>query len=195
MDANKDPYKTLGIEPDASIEEIKCAYRKAAIRWHPDVSKVDPAESKRQFKLATDAYKYVFHKALSAAIEARKARQAQADSDEPIQCGPRPDCPRFTPPPPSPRQRRRQTRSGMSRKEESDGLMLILLTCLFVFGVFLLLITEFDSRETESRAYIEDGQAVDPMYPAALLTVIIGVILLIVLILSRFRAWRRFRKS
>ena len=105
MSVNEDPYEMLGIEPDASIEEIKCAYRQAAIRWHPDVSQADPAESERQFKQAAEAYKCALRKTLLAAKEARKARQTRADSDEPIRCGPHPDCSRFTPPKPSPRQR------------------------------------------------------------------------------------------
>lgn len=31
-----DPYKTLGLLEAASADEIKTAYRKAALRWHPD---------------------------------------------------------------------------------------------------------------------------------------------------------------
>jgi DnaJ-class molecular chaperone len=31
-----DFYSRLGINPDANYEEIKSAYRRAAIQWHPD---------------------------------------------------------------------------------------------------------------------------------------------------------------
>lgn len=36
MVASYDPYATLGVGRDASEEELKKAYRKQAVRWHPD---------------------------------------------------------------------------------------------------------------------------------------------------------------
>jgi len=50
----KDYYKTLGIEPTASIDDIKKAYRKLAHQFHPDVSK-DP-QGEEKFKEAAEAY-------------------------------------------------------------------------------------------------------------------------------------------
>jgi curved DNA-binding protein CbpA len=32
----KDPYLVLGVEKDANAEEIKKAYRKLSLKWHPD---------------------------------------------------------------------------------------------------------------------------------------------------------------
>ena len=29
-------YATLGVQPDATLDEIKHAYRRATMKWHPD---------------------------------------------------------------------------------------------------------------------------------------------------------------
>lgn len=50
----KDYYKTLGVERDASEDDIKRAYRKLARKYHPDVSKEPDAEEK--FKEVQEAY-------------------------------------------------------------------------------------------------------------------------------------------
>ncbi len=50
----EDFYKVLGLEKGASLEEIKQAYRKLALKYHPDVNKSDEAEEK--FKEINEAY-------------------------------------------------------------------------------------------------------------------------------------------
>ena len=51
---SKDYYKTLGIEKNASDEEIKRAFRKLAKQYHPDVNKEEGAQEK--FKEIGEAY-------------------------------------------------------------------------------------------------------------------------------------------
>lgn len=50
----KDYYKTLGIAKGATDEDIKKAYRKQALKWHPDKNKSAAAEEK--FKEIAEAY-------------------------------------------------------------------------------------------------------------------------------------------
>lgn len=50
----KDYYETLGVSKDASKEEIKKAYKKLAMKYHPDVSKEKDAAEK--FKQLSEAY-------------------------------------------------------------------------------------------------------------------------------------------
>ncbi len=50
----KDYYKIMGVEKNASAEDIKKAYRKLARKYHPDVSKEAGAEEK--FKDVAEAY-------------------------------------------------------------------------------------------------------------------------------------------
>ena len=42
-----DPYKVLGLGPDASDEEIKQAYRRLAKKYHPDLNPGDPVAAKK----------------------------------------------------------------------------------------------------------------------------------------------------
>jgi curved DNA-binding protein len=53
--ADKDYYKILGVKKSASDEEIKKAYRKLAMKYHPDHTKGDKA-SEEQFKKISEAY-------------------------------------------------------------------------------------------------------------------------------------------
>lgn len=50
-----DPYKVLGVSPDASDEEIKTAYRRMAKKYHPDRNPGD-AEAARKMQEVNDAY-------------------------------------------------------------------------------------------------------------------------------------------
>jgi curved DNA-binding protein len=50
-----DYYKLLGVKKSASSEEIKKAYRKLALKYHPDRNKGDK-EAEEQFKKISEAY-------------------------------------------------------------------------------------------------------------------------------------------
>lgn len=50
----KDYYEILGVPRDASQEEIKKAYRRLALKWHPDRNKSPEAEER--FKEINEAY-------------------------------------------------------------------------------------------------------------------------------------------
>ncbi|MFQ5744684.1 MAG: molecular chaperone DnaJ [Acidobacteriota bacterium] len=53
--ADRDYYEVLGVSRDTSQEEIKKAYRRAALKYHPDRNPGDP-EAEESFKIAAEAY-------------------------------------------------------------------------------------------------------------------------------------------
>lgn len=52
----KDYYKVLGVNKDASADDIKKAYRKMALKWHPDKNPDKPELSKQKFTEIGEAY-------------------------------------------------------------------------------------------------------------------------------------------
>src|ERR1700678_4708162 len=53
--AKQDYYATLGVERNASAEELKKAYRKLAMQYHPDRNSGD-AKAEAKFKELNEAY-------------------------------------------------------------------------------------------------------------------------------------------
>ena len=53
--AKKDYYETLGLDKNASPDDIKSAYRKLAKKYHPDLNKDNP-EAAEKFKEVNEAY-------------------------------------------------------------------------------------------------------------------------------------------
>jgi len=66
--AKQDYYETLGVERSASEDEIKKAYRKQALKYHPDRNPNDK-ESEQKFRNASEAY----------AVLSDKQKRAQYD--------------------------------------------------------------------------------------------------------------------
>lgn len=60
MDKNKDYYQILGIASDATEEQIKAAFRKLSLKWHPDKHVNDTEDEKKaaeeRFKEINEAY-------------------------------------------------------------------------------------------------------------------------------------------
>lgn len=54
---NKNYYDILGVPRDASKEQIKKAYRKKALKYHPDNYKGDKKEAEKMFNQIGEAYK------------------------------------------------------------------------------------------------------------------------------------------
>ena len=53
--AKRDYYDVLGVNKDASADQIKSAYRKLAVKYHPDKNK-DDKTAEEKFKEASEAY-------------------------------------------------------------------------------------------------------------------------------------------
>ena len=51
-----DPYQILGVETSTQINEIKKAYRKLAMKWHPDKNPDNAEEAARKFQEIGEAY-------------------------------------------------------------------------------------------------------------------------------------------
>jgi molecular chaperone DnaJ len=52
----RDYYEVLGVARTATVEEIKAAYRKCALKWHPDRHPEDKADAEVKFRESTEAY-------------------------------------------------------------------------------------------------------------------------------------------
>lgn len=69
-----DYYATMGVEPDASADDIKRRYRKLARRWHPDVS--EEPEAEERFKELGEAWTVLKDEQRRAEYDALRAARA-----------------------------------------------------------------------------------------------------------------------
>lgn len=62
MATKRDYYDILSIKKEATAAEIKSAYRKAALKWHPDKNPDNKAEAETKFKEINEAYQVLSDK-------------------------------------------------------------------------------------------------------------------------------------
>jgi curved DNA-binding protein CbpA len=74
-------YDILGVSPSATGEEIKFAYRRQAMKWHPDRNPDNRAEAEARFKEIGTAYKVLSDPRQRAEYDAYLASQQSAGSE------------------------------------------------------------------------------------------------------------------
>jgi hypothetical protein len=79
--ASTDPYATLEVSPDASDGDLKRAYRRMAMRWHPDRNPDDP-EAAEQFKAIANAWALLSDPTKRAAFDTQAGRIARGSLPE-----------------------------------------------------------------------------------------------------------------
>lgn len=55
-----DYYKILQVDKNANDEDLKKAYRKLAMKWHPDKNPDNKKEAESKFKKISEAYEVGF---------------------------------------------------------------------------------------------------------------------------------------
>ncbi len=78
-------YQILGLQPGASAEEIKQAYRKLAKKWHPDtlgssISASEKEKAEQKFNEITNAYRTLIHYAKVQEIIKNKQQEGGSPS-------------------------------------------------------------------------------------------------------------------
>ena len=57
-----DYYKELEIGKNSSPEQIRSAYKKLALKWHPDRNKENKQEAEEKFKKISESYQVLSDK-------------------------------------------------------------------------------------------------------------------------------------
>ena len=71
----KDPYQVLGVNPNATDDEVKKAYRNLAKKYHPDTNPGDKV-AEEKFKEANEAYEVLSDATKKAKYTQRERRNA-----------------------------------------------------------------------------------------------------------------------
>lgn len=59
MVARIDPYEVLGVTHGVNLHELRLAYRRASLKYHPDTYAGDSADGHRKFTKITNAYRTI----------------------------------------------------------------------------------------------------------------------------------------
>lgn len=69
MGTKRDYYEILGVNKTASDADIKSAYRKMALKWHPDKNQDKREEAEKKFKEINEAYQVLSDKQKRASYD------------------------------------------------------------------------------------------------------------------------------
>ena len=75
-------YEILGVDTTATSDQIKAAYRRQAMKWHPDRNPNDRAEAEARFKEIGYAYKVLSDSENRAAYDAELASSPEPPTNE-----------------------------------------------------------------------------------------------------------------
>lgn len=67
-----DYYKILQVDKNATEEELKKAYRKLAMKWHPDKNPNNKKDAETKFKQISEAYEVTFILPISSSNQPKK---------------------------------------------------------------------------------------------------------------------------
>ena len=147
MSGTKDYYAVLGLRQDATSDDIKKAYKKLALKVHPDKNK-NKAKAEEQFKKIGEAYKILsnpqtklmFDRELAAAdmkSKVEKAASAKAKAEKAARDRQERAAPAY-----AKARDENKTRTGENRQNTvghiriSDELFLILVCLLLLYGIY-----------------------------------------------------------
>lgn len=72
FDPRKDYYEELGLKKEASIDDIKSAYRKLARKWHPDTNQ-NNSEAQQKFVQINEAHRVLSNNELKRAYDSARS--------------------------------------------------------------------------------------------------------------------------